>query len=303
MRNTRIPFMFFLLFQFGHCLIFGSGLDPDVTNSTVFTFGNLQAVAASIKGGSTSGGNSTLVGTNTNDYYSQSNLMLMSTNILGNITLGGKLSISASRFGGLSQVSSSIYNFKSIQQSLTDTSNCIGQIAQNGTATLGPNDDLLLTGHDNSLNVFHISNPNYYASVQIDVPPKATAIINIMDEKPFLFHNSFNTYKRTSEDVDPSMVLYNFPKARSITINSGSFSGTLLAPLANTTISTSKITGGIITNTLVMKSTSIVGARFQGNINPPIHVPEPRTIIFAGISILTCVMIQTRSIEYNCQSG
>ena len=94
MEMMRCLIVLILLLQ--HHAIGASEIDPVATNSAMFTLGNLQAAAIKIQGASTSGGNSSLIGANTNDYYSQGNLIMMSTNILGNITLGGSLSNSAS---------------------------------------------------------------------------------------------------------------------------------------------------------------------------------------------------------------
>jgi choice-of-anchor A domain-containing protein len=292
MKKKLAPLTFFFVVQLFQGRINGSNIDPVVTNSAMFTIGNLQAAALKIQGTSISGGNSTLIGANTNDYYSQGNLMLMSTNILGKITLGGGLSISASSYNSVTRISSPLYGFKTMEQSLIDTSSSIGQIIPNGTAALSPNEDILLTGTDNELNVFQITNPNYYTSIQIDVPPKSTAIVNIMGEKLFLMQNNFNSLKNTTQNVDPSLVLFNFPQAKSITLNSGTISGTLLAPLAITSISTSKITGGLITKNLIIKSSNLVGIGYKGYTEKPIHVPEPRSMILTGISILTCIVIQ-----------
>jgi len=276
---------------------FCADIDPDVTKSAIFVLSNLQAASIKIQGVSIVGGKSTLVNAKTNDFYSQGNLMLTSININGNVKIGGALFMSASRFGSLTNVSSPLYDFEAIRNSLIETSNSLGQVVPNGSLTITPNEDLMLSGTDRDVNVFRIDNPNFYASIKIDVPLKSTAIINIMGTNPFLWQNQFNSFNDSTQNAAPSLVLFNFPQATSITLKNSAISGTLLAPLAMTSISSSKIIGGVITNNLIIQNSNIRGDPYKGDFDPPIHTPEPRTFVLAVISILACLFLQIQLYE------
>ena len=293
MKKRQVLMFVCFLLQLRPHWSFCADIDPEVTNSSMFVLSNLQAVSIKIQGASIVGGKSTLVNANTNDFYSQGNLMMTSTNIIGNIKIGAGFTMSASRFGSLTIVSSTLYDFQSIRNSLIETSNMLGQAVPNGTLIITPNEDLVLNGTDPDVNVFRVNNPDFYTSIKIDVPLKSTAIINIMGTNPFLWQTQFNSFHDTTQNADPSLVLFNFPQARSITLKNGTIFGTLLAPLATTSISSSKITGGVITNNLLIQNSNIQGDRFEGDLDPPIHTPEPRTFVLAVISILACLFYRS----------
>lgn len=286
-----MTFLTFIIIRILNQTLFGSVINPVVTASAIFTTADLAGAGLKIQGSITAGGNTTLFGVNSNDCYSQGNLTLMSSNVSGGITIGGSLSLSASNFESLTRISSPLYDFQSIRQSLIDTSTSLGQIIPNGRVNSSTAGEMILTGTDPEFNVFQIANPNYYSSIQIIVPPNATSIINIMGEKPFLLQNIFNSFKNSNQNIDPSLVLFNFPQAKTMNLNNGTIAGTLLAPLAAFNISSSIITGGIITNKLTIKGTNLFGVSYQGGLDPPIHVPELDSFIYSLTSVVLSVIV------------
>lgn len=293
MKKREISIFAILIIQIVIQSLAGSEINPVVTSSAIFTSADLVGAGLKIEGSATAGGNTTLVGVNLNNCYSQGNLTLMSTNVSGEITLGGSLSLSASNFGNLTRVSSPLYDFPSIRQSIIDNSTSLGQIPSNGTVMFSPNGNLTLTGSDPKFNVFRIANPNYYTSIQIVVPPHATTIVNIMGDKQFLLQNNINSFKNSNLNADPSLVLFNFPQAKNITLNNSSISATLLAPLAAFSINSCQLTGEIITNKLTIKGTNLVGMSYTGDFEPPHHLPEAGSLIFTGICLVLFIMLKS----------
>jgi choice-of-anchor A domain-containing protein/uncharacterized repeat protein (TIGR01451 family) len=160
--------------------------------------------------------------------------------------------------GGGGYLASNPVGFAAAFTDLEAKSAAWGAAAATGTVTLvttnplpGGQNTLVLSGSNPSLNVFTLPAASLGShQVGIDVPQGSTVLVNVTGAAP-AFNNNLLIKQGASWDqasdnvVKPGWgtpagwpgILWNFPTATSVSINSGSaFAGTVLAPLADVTV-------------------------------------------------------------------
>jgi choice-of-anchor A domain-containing protein len=164
-----------------------------------------------------------------------------------------------------------------------DTTFLASQIA-NGTTNYQYG-ALTLTGTDKTVDYFNVSGANLAAanSLNISVPTGATAIVNVSGATD-QFKNAGMNISGTTEDK----VLFNFSQATSLTLSGVAFEGSILAPNATLYGSSGHTDGNVMVGGISATNYSFeyhATALFDGDPPSPSAVPEPGSIIMAGLGM------------------
>ncbi len=117
----------------------------------------------------------------------------------------------------------------------------------------------MFTGNDPELNVFSLDasqlEHTYYYEFQ--VPIGSFVIINVIGATAVIHNAGFYGYPA------PNKVLWNFPQATSLTVESVSLAGSILAPLANAALRNANIHGTVVVKSAWPASAELYMAPFQ----------------------------------------
>jgi len=195
-------------------------------------------------------------------------------------------------------ISGNPLNFKNIEKNLKDKSTAWGDLTTTGIVSNNSYGNLELHGLLNGLNVFDLtaSDLQSASSFWLDIPEKASALINIMGSSitlnNFGFFRTVNGKRQQIADNKPSSadepngfrynpnlsqtVLLNLVNATQLTMDAIGIKASILAPLAATTFYNGQVNGNLIVASLQGK----IGEK-SGQINniPFVTVSEPSVFI------------------------
>jgi choice-of-anchor A domain-containing protein len=124
------------------------------------------------------------------------------------------------------------------------------------------NGTIALTGSDSELNVFLVESSQLTGAYNfnISVPQGAFVIVNITGTSPTIYGAGIVR----SAGLGSNHILWNFPDAKSLTIQSVGWTGSMLAPLAEADLRWGSITGTVVVKKAVPTFIELHWSPFQG---------------------------------------
>lgn len=189
------------------------------------------------------------------------------------------------------------FNFAAAQASLTGLSAQLGTLADTGNTFFNGYGQVALTGTDAALNVFSMTTAQLATlnGFSINVPTNSTTIINIFGNAA-----SINGFGYSGAGVNRHKTLFNFVDATTFFAQHNGIEGSVLAPLANATMSGGSVNGQFIVNSATMLN----GAEahyytFDGNVPPGGDlpgdpIPEPGSMALLALGALPAVGLLRR---------
>lgn len=182
------------------------------------------------------------------------------------------------------------FDFGEVQSYLTSLSSYMAGLTPNGTTETFFNQlHLTAAGPADQVYVFNVTGSQMAnaagSGLFITAPAGSTVVVNVDGSA-----TSMQNMGISLNGVDRQHVLYNFFEADSLGISSISIEGTILAPLADVNFMNGQINGTLIANNLTGNGESHLHL-FQGTL--PL-VPEPSTLLLAGIGALTGAVYRFR---------
>lgn len=256
-----------------------AGFDPIVSSSGMFASENVQSVVSTISGITTAGGNIQSNASKFKGLFAIGDISIRSTNVYGQVSVGGSFMQSASRFGETHQINPADFDFQQITESLIATSRNISTNLTNETAIVFSGGTWNLFGSDPLFNYFEIDIPAINPTFSIHVPEGATTILNFGASHYDFFQTTIQVAQPTGFGVDSSQLLINFPAARSLNFQFSQIQGTILAPIAQANIFGSNLGGQIIASNISIFGSNMKGQSFQGYFEKPADLPNQPTIV------------------------
>jgi choice-of-anchor A domain-containing protein len=215
-------------------------------------------------------------------------ISMRSTNVYGQVSVGGSFMQSASRFGETHQINPADFDFQQITESLIATSRNISTNLTNETATVFSGGTWNLYGNDPLFNYFEIDIPAINPTFSIHVPEGATTILNFGASHYDFFQTTIQVAQPTGFGADSSQLLINFPAASSLNFQFSQIQGTILAPIAQANIFGSILGGQIIASDISIFGSNLKGQSFQGYFEKPADLPNQPAIVvlLEGLAIL-----------------
>ncbi|MCE5323455.1 choice-of-anchor A family protein [bacterium] len=193
----------------------------------------------------------------------------------GNTAYGGELISSPSTSSSYTiSNNSDVLDFESLLTGMQSTSDNLTSLTSSGTFVYDGYSTVTLTGTSDTLNVFNLTDEqatvwSNVSSHVISAPAGSTVIVNVGGETCTL------SYGMTLNGIDCTHVLFNYYDASSLTINSMSLQGSLLAPDAALTLNYGGINGITVAGSSTQNSSSFRSYAFDGDVP---MVPEPSTL-------------------------
>lgn len=256
------------------------------TDYNVFIFNNFTETNSEVNGAVAAGGavnfTSSSIGVTLPGGYSADSLVvggnLTYTNgqvFNGNVRVVGSHSTSGFNvLHGTLTTGVSPVNFGTEAIRLSNISTALAAMASNGSVGSPWGGALSFTGSSTGVNVFNITTAQLSASNQflVNIPTGSVALFNVTGGSASVNWSSFNLGGSSASDL-----LFNFANAGSLTIN-GSWSGSILAPLASVTANYGAFNGQLFASNLT-STTEFYDVRFKGDLLNPSSpgVPEPAT--------------------------
>ncbi len=191
-------------------------------------------------------------------------------------------------------------NFAAQFASLTGYATQLSQWAPNSTVSYGST--VTLTGTDPSLEVFDLNVSQLPANYAIDLNVNSSATVLINVNGASFTSSNWGEFLNGTQIIGNGAtgydnILFNFYNATSITFG-GTFEGTVLAPNANVTGSTSgQLDGGLIGKSFT-GNTEFHDLLFTGTLPayvvPASGVPEPAPFILCGSALVFAGLIRRR---------
>lgn len=256
------------------------------TDYNVFIFNNFSETNSEVNGAAAAGGNvsftSSSVGVDLPSGYTGASLVaggnLTYTNgqvfhgdvrVVGSHTTSGFNVLNGSLSTGPSPV-----NFATEAVRLTNISTALAALGANGSVGSPWGGALSFTGTDSAVNVFSLTTAQLSGANQfiVNIPTGSVALFNVSGGSAAVNWSSFNLGSASAANL-----LFNFSGAGSLAIN-GSWSGTILAPLASVTLNYGAFDGSLFASNLA-STTEFHNIHFAGDLfdTPPTGVPEPAT--------------------------
>jgi choice-of-anchor A domain-containing protein len=187
-------------------------------------------------------------------------------------------------------------DFASAQNALTQESAYLGSLA--GSVPVVIYGSITATGTNPLLNVFNLSGAVLASAngLTICAPAGSTVLLNVSGTTDSLSNFQINL----TGGVDDNHVLYNFYQATTITDNSVSIEGSLLAPYAAFTGNNSHINGTLIANSLSGQFEQHQDL-FQGDLPSTSNAPETSTVtmLITGVCLIGVGKSRFRSPKSN----
>lgn len=256
------------------------------TDYNVFIFNNFSETNSEVNGAAAAGGNVTFtsssVGVSLPSGYGAASLVagnnLSYTNgqvFNGDVRVGGSHTTSGFNIlNGTLSTGVSPVNFGTEAIRLGDISTALASMTANGNVGNPWSGALSFTGANAGVNVFNITTAQLSASNQflVNIPTGSVALFNVAGGSASVNWSSFNLGGSNASDL-----LFNFANAGSLTIN-GSWSGSILAPLASVTANYGAFNGQLFASNLT-STTEFYNVKFKGDLLDPSSpgVPEPAT--------------------------
>lgn len=183
------------------------------------------------------------------------NVTLKSGTIHGNIIYGGSYSgqsvtivnpFSSTSPAPAPSQNAQVIDFASASTQLSNMSAAMYQYVTVPSTKLG--NTITFRGIDPELNVFSVAASNFTGTTAfaIDVPSGSAVIINVIGTTATMMNAGISGPNGGSLPTSPNKILWNFPSATSLTIQSVNFVGSVLAPLANATFKYGSLTGTVV---------------------------------------------------------
>ncbi|MCV6639104.1 choice-of-anchor A family protein, partial [Candidatus Albibeggiatoa sp. nov. NOAA] len=174
----------------------------------------------------------------------------------GDVHVAGSVNNISTILSGSLQNPSSPIDFNQEATSLRALSTFWQQLPTNGALNLQGWGGLELTGTDNDLNVFSITEAQWKGTRQINlsVPASSSVIINVegtADSIPS-DHSWFGAmfFNNSTDAADWQKVIWNFPNMTTFSIQNIGWKGTLFAPNAYFTYASGNVEGHLIVNSV-----------------------------------------------------
>jgi choice-of-anchor A domain-containing protein len=143
------------------------------------------------------------------------------------------------------------FNFELAASELARTSKLLAGLAPNGSVTDNVGHGLELSGTDPEQIVFRIAAEQVDRitdrGIYLDVPDTALVLINVYGASPRLANHR--------QVASPNKVLWNFPEATELTLDSVSFLGSILAPTAHLVHGHWSLEGTLVVSTIETRGT------------------------------------------------
>ena len=152
-------------------------------------------------------------------------------------------------------------DFQGAQNVLNALSSSLADTAANGTI-IHKYSSYALNGTDAQSNVFNLTDTTYSgATITITAPAGSTVIVNVPGDA-----DSFNSGSIVLNGVTADHVIFNFYAAKSLSVGSMAFNGTILAPQADFTGGWGQINGQLIAKSAAGTAT-FNEVLFNGNLD------------------------------------
>lgn len=277
-----------------------SGLGA-ASDFNVLTFGNFQS-GSDVEGKLAVGGDATLnhfsVGSRLDSTFNGSDTLVVGNNLsysggsvlYGNVAYGGSYTGPGYNVAtnGTVRHDANAFDFAQAQADLTALSAGLGAQTANGVTFFNGYGQVTLTGTDTARNVFTMTTGQLAGlnGFEINVPTNSTTIINVTGASA-----TINGFGYWGTGVNRTHTLFNFVNATSFYATSNGIEGSVLAPLADATMS-----GGSVNGQFIAKSANMLnGAEghyytFNGNLPPGggagAPVPEPGSMALLALGLL-----------------
>jgi choice-of-anchor A domain-containing protein len=177
-------------------------------------------------------------------------------------------------------------DFQGAQNILDALSSSLADTAANGTI-IHKYSSYALNGTDAQSNVFNLTDTTYSgATITITAPAGSTVIVNVAGDA-----DSFNGGSIVLNGVTADHVIFNFYAAKSLSVGSMAFNGTILAPFADFTAGWGQLNGQLIAKGAAGNFT-FNEVLFDGNLDPFSDVTQttpggPNGVPGGGSNVLT----------------
>lgn len=243
---------------------------PNPTTYALLSLGTANLTSTQTQGPVAALGNSAFLGTNIAYGFSGPNAVTVQGNVSfgnwgnrvnGNVVYSGSLLSRYVTFarGGF------VHNSNALPATLKDyalkVSAAWAALSANGTVDYKPWGQIILTGNNQTQNVFNLDGTKLSAanSLVIQTPANVPVILNITGTSDRLQNMGISLQGPAS-----SKIVYNFYQATSLNISSVGVSGTVWAPKATVNFTSASITGSLIAGSLTDSSGGYQSAPFDG---------------------------------------
>jgi choice-of-anchor A domain-containing protein len=248
--------------------------------------------AGIVVGGSLSLAGGQLDNTNAGGAYVGQNVSSSSYfNFEHNLNYGGTLNGSNIQVDGSYNVASPTpINFSAAATALTQLSTSLEGLTANGSVVVNGS-TYTLTASGCTLCVFDLTGGSFVGSaINISAPSGATVVVDVSGGSDSFTSGSINY----SGGVTANDTIFNFNAATTLTTNSMTIYGSILAPHAAFTGTNGSVDGELIAGSVTGETAELEsGDIFSGNL-PPAVAPEPATWLLMATALLACSVIRAR---------
>lgn len=217
---------------------------------------------------------------------------MSNANISGSFTAGNTVSTNGGTVTGGSSTIQGI-NFSTAKTEFQQYASSLASLTANGITEVGQWGGITLTGTSDTLNVFNLTAAQIAGSwgITVNATAGSNIVINISGTSAVL-----SAWLQGSGATAGNVVL-NFYEATSVTLQGNTFTGTILAANANTTLQNGNLNGSIITDSFTASNYSLNSYGYNsGSGLSPIDIagaisaiPEPATL--SALAFFGAVML------------